>query len=41
MDNPVLEAKNILDQAHYEWLDECYVNYYRRALKMIRAELLR
>lgn len=27
MDNPVLEAKNILDQAHYEWLDECYVNY--------------
>lgn len=27
MDNPVLEVKNILDQAHYEWLDECYVNY--------------
>lgn len=27
MDNPILEVKNILDQAHYEWLDECYVNY--------------
>lgn len=27
MDNPVLEAKNILDQADYDWLDECYVNY--------------
>lgn len=27
MDNPVLEVKNILDQAHYEWLNECYVNY--------------
>lgn len=27
MDNPVLEAKNILDQADYDWLNECYVNY--------------
>ena len=27
MDNPVLEVKNILDQANYDWLDECYVNY--------------
>ncbi|MEB3377439.1 DUF806 family protein [Pediococcus pentosaceus] len=27
MDNPVLEVKNILDQVHYSWLDECYVNY--------------
>lgn len=27
MDNPILEAKNILDQAHYDWLNECYVNY--------------
>lgn len=27
MDNPVLEAKNILDQANYDWLNECYVNY--------------
>lgn len=26
MDNPVLEAKNILDQADYDWL-KCYVNY--------------
>lgn len=27
MDNPVLEVKNILDQADYDWLNECYVNY--------------
>lgn len=27
MDNPVLEVKNILDQANYDRLDECYVNY--------------
>lgn len=27
MDNPVLEVKNILDQANYDWLAESYVNY--------------
>lgn len=27
MDNPVLEAKNILEPANHDWLDECYVNY--------------
>lgn len=27
MDNSVLEVKNILDQANYDWLSECYVNY--------------
>lgn len=27
MDNSVLEVKNILDQAKYDWLSECYVNY--------------
>lgn len=27
MDNSVLEVKNILDQANYDWLAECYVNY--------------
>lgn len=27
MDNSVLEVKNILDGANYDWLSECYVNY--------------
>ncbi|MBF7107965.1 DUF806 family protein [Pediococcus pentosaceus] len=27
MDNPILEVKNILDQANYDWLAESYVNY--------------
>lgn len=27
MDNSVLEVKNILDQANYDWLAKCYVNY--------------
>lgn len=33
MDNPVLEVKNILDQAHYDWLNECYVNYLPKSVQ--------
>lgn len=33
MDNPLLEVKTILDQANYDWLSECYVNYLPKSVQ--------
>ncbi|MCM6817912.1 DUF806 family protein [Pediococcus pentosaceus] len=33
MDNPILEVKNILDQANYDWLAESYVNYLPKSVQ--------